>query len=72
MHDVVHLGNGTAIGVTGLKGGMSSGKPSVMLRFDLPPEDGFPQGRVVLAETSLALFLMAADGLKARFGDPRT
>lgn len=53
------------IGVTGLHGGMESGLPSVALRIDLP------DGRVVIAETSLALFLTAADALKARFGDPR-
>jgi hypothetical protein len=28
-------------------------------------------GSVVLAETSLALFLTVADGLRARYGDPR-
>lgn len=53
------------IGVTGLAGGMESGKPSVALRVDL--EDG----TAVVAETSLALFLTAADALKARYGDPR-
>lgn len=64
---VIHLGNDAPpIGVGGLAGGMSSGKPSVALRIDLP------DGRHVIAETSLALFLMAADALKARFGDPRT
>lgn len=51
--------------VTALLGGMSSGAPSVALRIDL--EDG----SVVIAETSLALFLTAADGLKAKYGDPR-
>ncbi len=51
--------------ITGLAGGMASGKPSVTLRIDLA------DGRVVLAQTSLALLLTAADGLKARYGDPR-
>lgn len=51
--------------VAALAGGMSSGKPSVMLRIDLP------SGEAVLAETSLALFLSAADAFKARYGDPR-
>lgn len=53
------------ISVTGLEGGMQSGKPSVAFRIDLP------DGTAVIAETSLALFLTAADALKAKFGDPR-
>lgn len=62
--DVIHLGNDAPpIGVTALAGGMTSGRTSVMLRLDLP------DGRVVLAETSLRLFLMAAAGLRARYGD---
>lgn len=64
---VIWLGEGSPpIGVTGLEGGMKSGKPSAALRLDLP------DGRIVIAETSLALFLTAADALKARYGDPRT
>lgn len=51
--------------VAELAGGMHSGKPSVMIRFNLP------NGDVALGETSLALFLSAADAFKARFGDPR-
>lgn len=43
--------------VGGLAGGMESGKPSVAIRIDLPT------GQVVFAETSLALFLTAADAL---------
>ena len=63
---VVHLGNeAPPIQLSGLENGMSSGKPSVMIRLDLP------DGRTVLAETSLALLLIAADAFKARFGDPR-
>ena len=54
-----------AIGVTGLVGGMASGKPSVAFRIDLD------DGSSVIAETSLALFLTAADAMKARYGDPR-
>lgn len=53
------------IGVAGLERGMQSGKPSVSLRIDLP------DGSVVLAETSLVIFLSAADALRARYGDPR-
>lgn len=50
-----------------LEGGMSSGKPSVAIAVFLPNDGG-----CVVAETSLALFLSAADAFKARFGDPRT
>lgn len=53
------------IAVTGLSDGMQSGKPSVAFRFDLP------DGRTVLAETSLQLVLTVADALRGRFGDPR-
>ena len=54
------------IRIAGLERGMTSGKPSVAIGVFLPHGGG-----CVLAETSLALFLMAADALKARFGDPR-
>ena len=53
------------IQVSGLAAGMSSGAPSVVLRLDIGDY------RVVIAETSLKLFLAAADALKAKFGDPR-
>lgn len=63
---VHHLANDAPpIQVSALADGMVSGAPSVAIRIDLP------NGEVVLAETSLALFLMAADALKARYGDPR-
>jgi hypothetical protein len=45
---------------------MVSGKPSIAIRLDLD------DGSSVVAETSLALFLMAADAFKAKYGDPRT
>lgn len=61
---LIHLGNGARpIGITALKDGMASGRPSVMLRLDLP------DGRAVLAETSLRLFLAVADVLRAEYGD---
>ena len=53
------------IRVVGLAGGMQSGKPAVYIGLMLPT------GGVLLGETSLALFLTVADGLKAKFGDPR-
>jgi hypothetical protein len=59
------MGDAAALQVAALPGGMMSGAPSVSIRIDLP------DGRVVLTETSLALFLTAADMLKARHGDPR-
>jgi hypothetical protein len=52
----------TPIGITALAGGMTSGKASVALRIDLP------DGRVVIAETSLALFLTAAKVFEAKYG----
>lgn len=52
--------------ISALKGGMESGKPSVCIGMFLPNDGG-----CVIGETSLALFLTAADALKARFGDPR-
>lgn len=62
---LIHL-NGTApIEVGALAGGMQSGDPSAAFCFRLPDH------RVVLVETSLRLFLTAADALKARYGDPR-
>jgi hypothetical protein len=51
--------------ISGLSDGMSSGKPSVAILIDLPGNTG------VVAETSLSLFLTAADALKAHYGDPR-
>jgi hypothetical protein len=45
--------------------GTEKGKPVVMIGFDLG-DDG-----VLVAQTTLTLFLTAADVLKARYGDPR-
>jgi hypothetical protein len=45
-----------------LQAGMESGKPSVSFIFELP------DGRVVFAETSLALFLGAARVFAAKTG----
>ena len=62
---VVHLANGAIIDVGALERGTTGGKPSIALKIDLP------DGRVVVAETTLALFLTTADALQAKFGDPR-
>ena len=51
--------------IGGLEGGMDTGRPSVTIMSVLD------DGTVVFGETSLRLFLMAADVLKAKFGDPR-
>jgi hypothetical protein len=61
---IIHLPNAT-IWVNGLEAGMESGDPSVAIRIDLP------DGTSVITETSLRLFLTAADALKAKLGDPR-
>lgn len=71
---LVHLADGAQIIVAGLRDGMRGGpdeptRPSVAIAFRLPDDPG---GKTwVLAETSLRLFLTAADALRARFGDPR-
>jgi hypothetical protein len=54
-----------SMAVAALKGGMESGAPSVAIRVDINENES------VVAETSLALFLSAADVLKAKYGDPR-
>lgn len=59
---IIHIGNGGHMEVAGLRGGMTSGRPSVMFRIDLP------DGRVVMAETTMRLFLMAARAFDIRYG----
>ncbi len=51
------------IQIGALEGGMVGGRPSVAIRIDLP------DGRIVVAETSLRLFQMANAALLGRFGD---
>lgn len=50
-------------GMVALEGGMVDGRPSIAIRIDLP------DGRIVVAETSLRLFQMANAALLGRFGD---
>ncbi len=58
---IIHLGAGAPpIRVALLKRGMSSGKSSVAIGFELPSGK-----EVLIAETSLKLFLAAADTLRA-------
>jgi hypothetical protein len=60
---IVH--HATTFEVAALASGMTSGSPSVGIRIDLP------DGSAVMAETSLKLFLTAADALRGAHGDPR-
>jgi len=48
-----------------LKAGMKSGLPSASLRLDLP------DGRVVIAETSVAALLVAMKVIEAKWGEVR-
>ena len=62
MEKIINLDD-TPITITTLEGGMQSGAPSVGFIFDLP------DGRKVFAQTSVRLFISAADAIKARYGD---
>lgn len=53
----------TRLRVAGLSKGMKSGRASVLLALDLP------SGRVVYVQTSLRLFGVAADALRAKYPD---
>ena len=54
---------GDSLKIAALPGGMESGKPSFMIRVDLPG------GKVALVETSLLLFQSAARAFTAKYGD---
>lgn len=56
---------GEVTSIACLPNGMSSGKPSVSVLLTLP------DGRRVLAQTSLALLLTACGAFVAKHGDPR-
>jgi len=58
--DVVWMKDGI-IQIAALSKGMRSGKPSLSIRFDLPG------GKIVVAETSMQLFLSAAELLRQRY-----
>lgn len=61
--DLIFLSNNApAIQVAALDGGMVGGKPSIAIRIDLP------DGKVVVAETSMRLFFEAAGAFWARYG----
>jgi hypothetical protein len=57
--DVIHTTEHMAIAA--LSAGMTSGRPSIAIRINLP------DGKVVVAETSMRLFLNAADAFRARY-----
>lgn len=59
-----HASDPAQIEIAALRSGLHSGRPSVAIRIDLP------DGRVVVAETSLRLFLQAAAALRGRYGEP--
>lgn len=47
--------------IAALSKGMTSGKPSISIRFELP------DGKTVMAETSMRLFIAAAEAFKAKY-----
>jgi hypothetical protein len=59
---IIHLGNDAPpIRIAGLAHGMATGAPSVAIGIEIGDDT------LVLAETSLALFLNAADMLRAKY-----
>lgn len=59
---LIWLNSGAGLAIARLPRGMASGRSSVAIRVDLP------DGRVVVAETSMALFLACAGAFKAAEG----
>lgn len=59
---IIHIPN-ALIGLACLEGGMTSGKPSLAFRIDLP------NGKVVIAETSWNAWRAANAALSARLGE---
>jgi hypothetical protein len=65
--DVVAIKDDNPIEIATLRGGMQSGRASVMIRLNTP------EGKIVLAESSLALFGAAVKGFESAAGvDPDT
>jgi len=61
---LIHLGNDAKpIQMALLDQGMQSGRPSVSIRFDLP------DGKTVVAETSLRLLVSTARAFASRYPD---
>jgi hypothetical protein len=63
QEQILKLPDGWPIQIATLDGGMASGNPSVMIRIDLP------DGKVVLAETSVKLWQMCAAAMRGKYGD---
>lgn len=61
---MVHEHEGALV-IGGMAKGTESGKPVVMIGVKLADND------YLVAQTTLSLFLTAADALKAKHGDPR-
>ncbi len=66
--EVVLLGEGSVLRVAGLPGEAEGGKGKPVPAKALIVLD-LPDGRVVIAETTVDLFVQAAEHLKARFGE---
>ena len=58
---MIHVRNDPPLKIAVLDEGMESGKPSIMLRIDLP------DGKTVIAETSARLFCIAARAIVAKY-----
>jgi hypothetical protein len=54
------------VAIGGMPEGTENGHPTVMIGLDNEEDGG-----IIVVETTLALFLSAADALKAKYGDPR-
>jgi hypothetical protein len=62
--DVIHIADGgPPIQVAILDHGMTSGRPSVAIRIDIP------DGRTIIAETTARLFCNAAKAFMAKYPD---
>lgn len=59
---VTWLRDGDVLSIAALSKGMTSGKPSIAIRINLPG------GKVAIAETSMRLFLGAAEAFKIKYG----
>jgi len=55
---------GKLVAIAALPKGTAEGNPTVALRIELP------DGRTVLAKTTLRLFGQAAAGFRGRYGEP--
>lgn len=61
---LIHLGDGATIGLAAQAGGKTSGRASVLFRFDLP------DGRTLVVETSLRALYNATTTIVTKHGEP--